>query len=48
MNSGTHLDANIEKHEGSEMKKFQPVELTLTLDQHTIIQHFLPKGYTLQ
>jgi hypothetical protein len=30
------------------MAKFQAVEFTLTQDQYTIIQHSLPKGYTLQ
>lgn len=30
------------------MGKFQAVEFTLSQDQFTIIQHFLPKGYTLQ
>jgi hypothetical protein len=48
MNSGTHLDVNIEKQETSAINKFQAVEFILTLDQYTIIQHFLPKGYTLQ
>lgn len=48
MNSGTQQDAALEKQETSAMSKFQAVELTLTLDQYTVIQHFLPKGYTLQ
>jgi len=48
MNSGGQQDANIEKQETSAMAKFQAVEFTLTQDQYTIIQHFLPKGYTLQ
>ena len=29
------------------MNKFQAVELTLTHDQYAIIQHFLPKSYSL-
>lgn len=48
MNSGTQQDATLEKQETSAMGKFQAVELTLTQDQYTIIQHYLPKGYTLQ
>jgi hypothetical protein len=48
MNSGTQQEANAEKQETSAMSKFQAVEFTLTQDQFTIIQHFLPKGYTLQ
>lgn len=36
-----------EKQETSGMSKFQAVELTLTQDQYTIIQHFLPKKYVL-
>lgn len=48
MNSGGQQDANVEKQETSAMSRFQAVEFTLTQDQFIIIQHFLPKGYTLQ
>jgi|LakMenEpi03Aug12_release.lakeMendotaPanAssembly.Ray.scaffolds.fasta_scaffold523734_1 hypothetical protein len=30
------------------MGRYQAVEFTLTQDQYIIIQHFLPKSYTLQ
>jgi hypothetical protein len=48
MNSGTQQEGNPEKQETSAMGRFQAVEFTLTQDQYIIIQHFLPKGYTLQ
>lgn len=47
MNSERQQDAALEKQETSAMGRFQAVEFTLTLDQFTIIQHFLPKGFVL-
>ena len=47
MNSCTQ-EPNNEKQETSAMGRFQAVEFTLTQDQYTIIQHFLPKKYVLE
>lgn len=47
MKSGSNPEAALEKQENSQVNKFQAVELTLTHDQFAIIQHFMPKGYSL-
>ena len=47
MNSGTQQDGILEKQEGQHFQKTQHIEFMLTNDQYAIIQHFLPKGYSL-
>ena len=47
MNSGTQQDAILEKQEGSNFQKIQHIQFALTSDQYAIIQHNLPKGYSL-
>ena len=47
MRSGSNQEAILDKQDTSQLNKFQAVELTLTHDQYAIIQHYLPKGYSL-
>lgn len=47
MNSGTLQDAFLDKQDPYNQPKFDHLEFTLTNDQYAIIQHYLPKGYSL-
>ena len=47
MNSGTLQDAFTEKQETGKYQKFDHLEFALSNDQYAIIQHYLPKGYSL-
>lgn len=47
MKSDSNHDVALEKQDQSQVNKSLPVELALTHDQFTIIQHFLPKGLSL-
>lgn len=47
MKSDSNHEVGLDKQDQSQINKLQPVELALTPDQFTIIQHFLPKGLAL-
>jgi hypothetical protein len=48
MSNSIHHDTGFDKLETSSISKYQPIEFPLTIDQFTIIQHYLPRGYVLQ